>query len=146
MSKRVLLIGFCAVMIVTAAVMFIIALGFDAKSVETAMPGSRFFPFITLAMIALFSLAIIVQNAKRGGDEERIEMTRAEALRVLAVGASAFVAYALWDRLGFLPIAGFLIVVIGVTLRLRSIWGYLILAAIGAALFFTLRSLGVPLD
>ena len=77
--------------------------------------------------------------------EQRVDLSKFEILRVASVAASGFVAYALWSRVGFLPIAGFLILAIGLILRVRSVWSYIGLAAIAVALFFIMTSLGIPL-
>jgi hypothetical protein len=150
MSKRKLIIGFCVIMIILASSMMWVALGFAPKEPGTSMPGSRFFPMLTLALIVCFSLALIVKNffmqtQAPEESEQRVDLSKFEVLRVASVAASGFVAYALWSRVGFLPIAGFLILAIGLILRVRSVWSYIGLAAIAVAMFFIMNSLGVPL-
>ena len=150
MSKRKLIIGFCIIMIILAFAMMWVARGFDSTTIDTSMPGSRFFPMLTLALIVCFSLALIAKNLfmhKQAPEEsaQRVDLSKFEILRVASVAASAFVAYALWSRVGFLPIAGFLILAIGLILRVRSVWSYIGLAAIAVAMFFIMNSLGVPL-
>ncbi len=152
MSKRKLLIGFCIIMILLATVMFITATGFDKKTIDSStMPGSQFFPMLTLGLIVCFSLGLMIKSLLQKDEdiEESLRfliITKAEILRVIIIAAAMFIAYFLWDLLGFLPVAAFLIIVIGVTLRVKSVWGYVLLAAIATALFFTLNSLGVPLN
>ena len=149
MSKRILTIGFCIIMIIIAIIMMVIALGFAPKTAGTFMPGSRFFPMITLGLIIFFSLGIIGQNISKKdseNEEEKVVLEKPEIIRVVIVTIAGFLSYVIWNKFGFMAISAFLIVVIGITLRIRSLWGYAILAAIAAALYFGLKSLGIPLN
>lgn len=149
MSKRMLTIGFCALLIALAFFMMRIAFGFEGNTINTNMPGSQFFPLLTLALIIFFSLGVIVKSLfwkdKADEKQEQAPLSQWEILRVTSVGVSGFVAYTLWNRVGFLPMAAFLILAIGLILRVRSVVSYLVLAAFATLLFFMLKSLGIPL-
>ena len=62
MSKRKLIIGFCVITIIMASLMMWVAFGFEPKEAGTSMPGSRFFPMLTLTLIICFSLGLIAEN------------------------------------------------------------------------------------
>lgn len=151
MTKRTLTVVFCSVLIVASVLLFIQALGFEAKAINTRTPGTRFFPIVTLSAIVAFSGAVIVKELRDGARSagsggEALGLSREQVLRVVLVAATAFLAYFLWDLLGFLPMAYIMVAGTTIILKIRSVWAYGVMAVAVVALYFIFKALEIPLD
>ena len=117
-----------AVVLIGACVWFaIIAQGFQATGLlaSSGLP-SKFFPHLTLAIIAFCALVVALLYALRGhaGDDadQTVFSSGTEARRGLSMLVVAVLCYLIWLKFGFIPMA----VLIGplslLAMGVRSLW------------------------
>lgn len=151
LTKNAVTIVFLGLLIIAGIALFVIALRFEAKAISTSTPGSRFFPLVTLSVVLILSITLVIQELRRGGrhsesNNEQLELTAEQITRIGLVAVASFVAHALWDIVGFLPMAFLLIAGLSIIVRIRSVWTYGIMAIAVTALYFAFDALNIPLN
>ncbi|MBX2885804.1 MAG: tripartite tricarboxylate transporter TctB family protein [Granulosicoccus sp.] len=145
LTQRTANIVFCIVVVTACAWFGWVAQGFAASGLlATSGLPSRFFPQLTLALVALCAFFVVLGYLRQPATDNTVFANSGEARRGLLMLLVAVVCYGVWSFFGFLP----MLLLIGplslLAMGVRSVMIYVVVIALAALIYvlFT-RLLGV---
>lgn len=132
MSRRVATMGFAVAIIIAAAAMIWIALGFDSGvNFSSSMLGGHVMPIVLMSGLIVGAVLLLLREFQASADQEPLFVDRGALLRPLAIAVLLIAAVLLWETVGFFVVSAAFGLTTSAVLGVRSPWIYVIAAGFG---------------